>query len=80
MSTPLERLRHHVTGAIERGEAQNGYVAFFNGKRIEVYADNLYQAKLKAIDQFKAPKSKQHMVSVMLAEKNGETVTHTADF
>lgn len=58
----------------------NGYIAFFNGKRIEVYADNLYQAKLKAIAEFKAPKSKAHMVSVVLAEKNGEQVVHVADF
>lgn len=58
----------------------NGYVAFFNGKRIEVYADSLYQAKLKAIAEFKAPKKREHMVTVVLAEKNGEQVTHVADF
>lgn len=58
-------------------ENENGYIAFYNNKRIELYAPSLYAAKLKAIEQFKAPKSKQHMVSVVLAEKNGEEVTHT---
>ncbi len=58
----------------------NGYVAFYNGRRIEIYADNLYAAKLKAIEAFKAPLRKQHMVSVVLAEKNGESVIHVADF
>ena len=58
----------------------NGYVCFYSGKRIEIYADTLYQAKEKAVLEFKAPKSKRHMVSVMLAEKNGQELIHTADF
>jgi hypothetical protein len=56
----------------------NGYVAFFNGKRTEVYADSLYQAKQKAITHFKPRKSQEHMVSVVLAEKDGQPVTHVA--
>ena len=58
----------------------NLYVCFYNNKTIEVEADTLYDAKLKAITQFKAPKSKQSMISVMLAEKDGETVSHVPDF
>lgn len=58
----------------------NGYIAIYNGKQVEVYAEGLYQAKLKAIEELKPPKSKQHMVIVMLAEKDGEAVTHIADF
>ncbi len=54
----------------------NGYIAIYNGKSVEIYAESLYQAKLKAIKELKPPKSKQHMVSVMLAELDGETVTH----
>jgi hypothetical protein len=53
-----------------------GYVAFYQNKRHELYAESLYAAKLKAIEHFKPPKSKQHMVSVILAEKNGKEVTH----
>lgn len=56
----------------------NGYIAFYNGKKEEVFAETAYQAQLKAIDIFKPAKSKRHMVHVVLAEKNGEQVTHTA--
>lgn len=56
----------------------NGYIALFNGKRIEVYADTSYQALLKAREIFKPAKSKRHLVSVTLAEKDGEPVIHTA--
>ena len=58
----------------------NGYIAFFGSKQIELYASSLYEAKQKAIAQFNPPKSKQHMVSVMLAEKDGHSVVHTPDF
>lgn len=58
----------------------NGYVCFYNGKRIEVHANTSYEALSKAVEQLKPPKSKHHMVSVVLAEKRGESVTHTADF
>ncbi len=57
-----------------------GYKAFYNGKTADIHADSLYAAKLEAITAFKAPKSKQHMVSVMLCEKDGQQVTHIADF
>ena len=56
----------------------NGYVCFFKGKRIEVYADTSYQAQQKAAAIFKAKKA--YEVSVTLAELNGEQVTHRADF
>lgn len=54
----------------------NGYVVFYNGKHIDVYADTLYAAKLKAIAELKVPKSKQGLLSVILAEKDGVPVTH----
>ncbi len=56
-----------------------GFVCFYAGKRIDVYAASMYAAKLKAIEQFTAPKSKQHMVSVVFAERpDGSEVTHVA--
>lgn len=59
----------------------NGYKAFYNKQEADIYAESLWKAKEKAIAFFKAPKSKAHMVSVVLCEKNGETVTHsTAEF
>ncbi len=53
----------------------NGYVCFYRGKRTEVYADTSHQAQEKAAAFFKAKKS--YEVTVVLAEKNGETVVHS---
>lgn len=55
----------------------HGYIGFFNGKRVELQADSLYEAKQQAIAHFKPAKSKAHMVHVELAEKDGEQVTTT---
>lgn len=52
----------------------NGYIAFYNGKQVEVRAETLYRAKQMALDLLKPPKSQRHMVSVVLAEKDGEPV------
>lgn len=52
----------------------NGYIAFYKGKKIEVYADSSYKAQQEAAKLFKAKKSYQ--VTVVLAEKAGEQVTH----
>jgi len=56
----------------------NGYKAFYRGKQLEVYADTSYKAQLKAAELFKAKKS--YEVTVVLCEKQGEQVTHIADF
>jgi hypothetical protein len=55
-------------------EMENGYIAFYRGRKVEVYAKTSYEAQLKAAGIFKAKKS--YEVTVMLAEKNGEVVTH----
>ena len=54
----------------------NGYVCFYAGKRWECYASSMLDAKEKAVAYFKPPKSKPHMVSVVLAEKDGKQVVH----
>ena len=54
----------------------NGYVCFYRNKRIEVYADTSIQARDIAAAKFKAKKA--YEVTTVLAEKNGETVTHIA--
>lgn len=54
----------------------NGYIAFYRGKQIEVYAASSYEAQTKAAAMFKAKKS--YEVTVMLAERDGEQVVHTA--
>lgn len=56
----------------------NGYVCFYRGKKTEVYADTSLQAQEKAAKHFKARKA--YEVTVVLAEKGGAPVTHTADF
>lgn len=58
----------------------NGYVAFYSGKRHELHADSLYGAKQKAVAHFKVKPNRAHMVSVVLAELNGQQVVHTPDF
>ena len=53
----------------------NGYICFYRGKRIEVESDTSYHAQQEAAKIFKAKKS--YEVDVVLAEKDGEQVTHT---
>jgi hypothetical protein len=54
----------------------NGYLAFYNGKKIEIIAEDLYSAKQQAIKKLNVNRKKEYMVTVILAEKNGKTVTH----
>ena len=58
----------------------NGYIAFYNGNQTEIYAESKYAAVLKAEAYFKPKKKDAHMISVVLAEIDGEQVTHTPDF
>jgi len=58
----------------------NGYICFFSGKSIEVYANDLFDAKQTAVKAFKVSKKNEYKVSVHLAEKAGEQVVQTADF
>ena len=53
----------------------NGYVAFYKGKRIEVQAPTSYDAQCRAAVIFRARLARD--VTVVLAEKDGEQVTHT---
>ncbi len=66
---------------IEKGSDMNGYIAHWQGKRVEVYADTLYGAQCEAVKVLQAGtrrKVKGHEVSVMLAEKDGVPVVHVA--
>lgn len=53
----------------------NGYIAFYKGEQLEVFAETSYKAQQKAALLFKARKS--YTVTVMLAEKAGEPVVHS---
>ncbi len=55
----------------------NGYIYFYNGKRVEIYAENEREAIEKARAFFNPPKSKRHMVHGMIAERNGIQVEHS---
>jgi hypothetical protein len=57
-------------------DGKNGYVAMYNGRQVDVWADTSFQATERARNYFKPPKSKRHLVHVVLAEQNGQQVTH----
>lgn len=54
----------------------NGYVTFYKGKRLEVYAETSYKAQQEAARQLKVPAKKMYLISVVLAEEDGKEVTH----
>ena len=58
----------------------NGYVCFWKSQRIEVYANTTYEAQQKAKVIFGARCKKGYEINVVLAEKAGQPVVHTADF
>ncbi len=46
------------------------YEAFYNNQKKEFEANDLYAAKLKAIDLFNIPKSKEGLLAVELKDSN----------
>jgi hypothetical protein len=68
-------------GALEstdRAPGDHGYVAFYKGKKMDVYATSSYAAQKKAAAAFGAKKS--YEVNVVLAEKpDGSQVTHVPE-
>ena len=73
----FKKLRKEET--VNESEGKYGYVAFsHDGKRHELYANTSYEAKQKAVKHFNPPKSKQHLVTVHLAQKDGKDVTNIA--
>jgi hypothetical protein len=61
---------------MNNSESLCGYLAFYKGRQIEVYAESSYQAQKKAAKEFNAKKS--YEVSVYLCEIDGKEVVHTA--
>ena len=62
------------------GGVMCGYIAIWNGKRIEVYADTSYQAQCEAEKEFQKgtrKKVKGYDITVVLCEKDGEQVIHS---
>jgi hypothetical protein len=52
-----------------------GYIALYRAQRWELHADSAYQAQVAAVEHFKPPKRREHLVSVHLAEVDGQPVT-----
>jgi len=77
-SSPNQKAVIAAYRALEKDLIMYGYKAFYNGKSIELYAESLFAAKQKAVAAFKVSAKKQHMVSVVLCEKNGEVVSHSS--
>ena len=55
----------------------NTYIAFFNGRQLELQADSMYTAVLMARKELKVSKSKQGLLAVVLAAKGDEAVVHS---
>jgi hypothetical protein len=53
----------------EKKEGDSGFICSFGDKTIALYASSQWNAIKLARDHFKPAKSKQHLVSAMLAEK-----------
>lgn len=60
------------------GNGKNGYVAFYKGKRVEVYADTMYGAQKTAAQYFKAKRESD--VNVVLAEVDGKPYIQSTAF
>jgi hypothetical protein len=60
------------------GNGKNGYVAFYKGKKIEVYADTMYGAQKIASKHFKA--KNEWEVNVVLAEVDGKPYVQSTAF
>ncbi len=58
----------------------NGYIAMYDSKEHKTYASTLYEAKCNAVEFFKPPKSKQHMVHVHLCEHENSEVKQSTQF
>jgi hypothetical protein len=54
----------------------NGYIAYFKRQRIEIEADSLLDAKLKALEVFNPNKRDATLVAVMLARLGDKPVIH----
>ena len=54
----------------------NGYICFYNGKKVEVLAETTYEAQVKAAKLLSVPAKRNYQLVVLLAEKDGKPVEH----
>ncbi len=56
----------------------NGYICFYDKKKIEVRAATSYAAQCEAAKQLKVPEKKRHLVTPILCERaDGSVVEHS---
>lgn len=56
----------------------NGYICFHKGKKYEIYAESTFEAQKKCASENKIKKA--YEITVILAEKDGNPVTHIPGF
>jgi hypothetical protein len=56
----------------------NGYICIMDGRRVDLYAKSSYEAQCLAAVKMGVKPKYQYKIVVILAEKNGETVTQVA--
>ena len=67
-----------ITTVNTKTEGDKGFVAGYAGKKIGVYAENLYAAKQKAIAHFKPTKKNMGLLWITLAEDSeGNIITQS---
>ena len=54
----------------------NGYMCFYKDKQYPVFAETTYEAQTKLAKELRV--KKQYLITVVLAEKEGEPVTIVA--
>jgi hypothetical protein len=54
-----------------------GYIASYKGKRVEVYAPTILQARNIAASKLGVKPKNAYKIAIMLAEKNGQPVVHS---
>lgn len=55
---------------------KNGYIAFYNDKTVEVWADTSFDAQKEAQRKLKVSEKNRYKITVCLCEKEGEQVIH----
>ncbi len=69
LANDIEEIARHEAKKVPDLEGKQPYIAMYGDKTYELYADNLYAAKVEAIKHFSPSKKNEHMVHVHLAEE-----------
>ena len=59
---------------MNKNENLNGYITFYQSKRLEIYAASSYAAQKETARLLKISPKKEYLISVCLCESKGEQV------